>query len=115
MKDREMTKERVYTGYAVVTKDILDDKVYKNGAFGISFTDRSLETCKRWCNGNHIVVRTYRTVIARSISFRWVSKYPCFKIPKRHWIPCILQLGFLQIVFEKSYGDEYEREIVYEK
>lgn len=38
-------KKRIYTGYAVVSKDILDDAVYKKGRFGISLQDYSLDTC----------------------------------------------------------------------
>lgn len=38
-------RKKIYTGYAVVSRDILDDTVYKKGRFGISLHDRTLDTC----------------------------------------------------------------------
>lgn len=65
-------KERIYTGYAVVSRDILDDAVYKKGRFGISLHDRNLETCKRYCRRDSVIVRTYRVVCARYLELRWM-------------------------------------------
>ena len=68
-------KERIYTGYAVVSRDILDDKVFKNGHFGISLHNVDLETAKRYCHNGSIVVRTYRVPLARNLKFRWMERF----------------------------------------
>ena len=108
-----MAKEKVFTGYAVVTNDIVDDKVFKRGSFGISFDGRDLETCKRYCHGNHIVVRTFRKVIAKSITFKWNYDYPRFEISRRHSYPCYIQLWWLRIEFDTIHANGYERTAIY--
>lgn len=110
-----MAKEKIYTGYAVVTKDILDDKVFKRGGFGISFDHHDLEKCKRYCYAAHIVVRTFRKVLARSITFKWVYRYPRFYVSSRHCQPWYIQLWWLCIELETQYTNGYDREIVYER
>lgn len=107
-------KERIYTGYAVVSKDILDDAVYKKGRFGISLHDRSLETCKRYCHHGSIVVKTYRDVCARYFELRWITKYPHFGKSHRLSNPRYIQLWHLQFMWGVDYTDGYEREIVYQ-
>lgn len=107
-------KERIYTGYAVVSKDILDDAVYKKGRFVISLHDRCLETCKRYCRNDSIVVRTYQTVFCRFIKFKWVRKYPEFRHhSSRLDNPKYLQLWHLRIEWGTDYTDDYERKAVY--
>ena len=108
-----MAKEKVYTGYAVVTKDILDDKVFKRGSFGISFDGRDFDTCKRYCHGDRIVVRTFRKVLAKSITFKWVFRYPHFEKSHRHSYPCYIQLWWLRIEWDTIHTNGYEREAVY--
>lgn len=109
-----MSKERKYTGYAIVTKDIMDDKVYKRGAFGISFDGRDLDTCKKYCHEGHIVVRTYEGVLSRDFRLRWITKYPHFSKSHRHCIPHYIQLWHLKIEWGTEYTNEYERQIVYQ-
>lgn len=108
-------KERIYTGYAVVSKDILDDAFYKKGKFGISLDGMDLETCKRYCYGDRIVVKTYRDVCARYIELRWKNKYPHFGKSHPHSNPRYIQLWHLQIRWGVDYTNGYEREIVYQK
>lgn len=112
---KENRNDRFYTGYAIVTRDILDDTVYKKGAFGISFSRGDLETCKRYCYGGHIVVRTYREVLAWFIRFKWVKKYPVWEKSHRYCYPKYIQLGHFRIEWGKDYTDGYERKIVYQK
>lgn len=110
-----MKKERIYTGYAIVSRDILDDKVYKNGRYGISLHDQNLETCKRYCRKDTIIVRTYRVVRARFLTFQWIKKYPYFGKSNRLQNPRFIQLWHLRIEWGKSFTDGYEREIIYQK
>lgn len=107
-------KKRSYTGYAVVTRKILDDKAFKRGSFGICLCNYDLETCKRYCHKGDIVVRTYRKAIAKSITFKIVFKHPCFEWSKRYYNPQYIKLGHLWIEWETIYSDGYEREIIYE-
>lgn len=109
-----MSKQRIYTGYAIVTKDILDDKIYKSGHFGISLNDTDLETCKRYCMKDKIVVRTYQTVLSKGFSIRWVKKYPCFAKSHRHSNPRYLQLWHLRLEWDTRYTSGYERQAVYQ-
>lgn len=108
-------KDRIYTGYAVVSRDILDDAAYKKGRFGISLHDRNLDTCKRYCRNDSIVVRTYRVVCARYLELRWIPKYPHFGKSSRLSNPKYIQLWHLMIRWGVDYTDGYEREIVYQK
>lgn len=110
-----MAKEKFYTGYAVVSKSILDDKTYKNGSFGISISDRDLETCKRYCHDDSIVVRTYRDVLARFVKFKWVRKYPEFRRSRKYENPSYIQLWHLRIECGTDYTNGYERIAVYQK
>lgn len=110
-----MKKEKIYTGYAVVSRDILDDAVYKKGRFGISLHDRYLDTCKRDCRNDSIVVRTYRVVCARYLELRWIQKYPHFGKSSRLSNPRYIRLWHLQIGWGVDYTDGYEREIIYQK
>lgn len=110
-----MKKERIYTGYAVVSKDILDDKAYKNGTFGISLHDRDLETCKEYCRKDTIVVKTYRRLFSKFLEFRWITKYPYFGKSHRLQNPKYIQLWHLRIIWGVEFTDGYEREIVYKK
>lgn len=48
-----MSKKREYTGYAVVTEDFS----------AYSFSDFSLETCKRYLRKGYVIVQTYRETI----------------------------------------------------
>ena len=109
-----MSKERRYTGYAIVTKDIMDDKVYKRGAFGISLDGKDLETCKRYCHEGYIVVRTYQDVLSRDFGIRWIRKYPHFSKSHRHSYPRYIQLGHLKIEWDTKYTNGYERQAVYQ-
>lgn len=108
-------KKRIYTGYAIVTRDILDDEVYKEGRFGISMRYHEMESLKPYCRGDRIIVRTYRVVIARFVNFRWIIKYPHFVWPRRYQNPTTLQIWHLRIDWGVDYGDGYEREVVYQK
>ena len=110
-----MSKQKIYTGYAVVSRDILDDKIYKDGRFGISLKDRNLEICKEYCRKGSIVVRTYRTLFSKSLEFRWIVKYPCFGKSGKYATTKYIQLWHLRIVADTQYTDGYEREIIYEK
>ena len=109
-----MNKERIYTGYAIVSKDIMDDAVYKKGAFGISLCDRDLETCKRYCRKDQMVVRTYQDVLSRDFRLRWFGKYPHFAKTRRHCIPHYIQLWHLRIEWGTEYTYGYERRAVYQ-
>ena len=108
-----MSKQKIYTGYAIVTKDILDDKVYKSGHFGISLDGKDLETCKQYCRKDQIVVRTYQTVLSKGFSIRWVKKYPCFAKSYRYSSPRYIQLWHLIIEWETRHTNGYERQAVY--
>ena len=110
-----MKNKRFYTGYAVVSKDILDNKKYKKGAFGVSLTDRNFETCKKYCRIDQVVVQTYRIVLSKSITFKWIRKYPCFSKSRRRWNPHYIQLLWLRIEWETIHTNEYERTVIYEK
>lgn len=110
-----MPKKRFYTGYAVVSKDILDDTIYKKGHFGISLRRNDLETCKRYCHDDSIVVQTYRDVLARFVKFKWVRKYPVFECSRKYSEPKYIQLWHFRIEWGTDYVDGYEREIVYQK
>ena len=107
-------KEKIYTGYAVVSRDILDDKVFKKGLFGISLHNVDLETAKRYCHNGSIVARTYRVPLARNLKFRWMCKYPQFEFRVRY-SPAYIQLWHFRIEWGTDYTDGYEREIIYEK
>lgn len=109
-----MSKKRVYTGYAIVSKDILDDTVYKRGHFGISLDGRDLETCKRYCRKDQIVVRTYQTVLSKGFSIRWIFKYPRFAKSHRLSSPRYIQLWHLIIEWETRHTNGYERQAVYQ-
>ena len=109
-----MKREKHYTGYAVVSKDILDDKVYKSGHFGISLSNRDFETCKRYCHNDSIVVRTYQAVFCRFVKIKWVRKYPEFSHSRRLCYPKYLQLWHLRIEWGTDYRDDYERKAVYD-
>lgn len=110
-----MKKEKVYTGYAIVSRDILDDEMYKKGRFGISLHDRNLDTCKRYCRGDQMVVKTYRVLLARFLELRWITKYPRFEKSHRLQSPRYIQLWHLRISWGKDYTDGYERDIVFQK
>ena len=109
-----MKKKKRYTGYAVVTKDILDDRVYKNGHFGISLSGRDFDTCKRYCHNGDIVVQTYQDVLCRFIKVKWVRKYPEFRRSKKCEYPKYLQLWNLRFEWGTDYTNDYERVAVYE-
>jgi hypothetical protein len=109
-----MSKERIYTGYAIVSKDIMDDNVYRKGAFGISLDGRDLETCKRYCHEGQIVVRTYQDVLSRDFKIRWIRKYPIFSKSHRHSYPRYIQLGHLKFEWSTEYTNGYERKAVYQ-
>jgi len=107
-----MAKEKKYTGYAIVSKDIFDDKVFKRGDFGICLTDRSLETCKDYCNRGYVVVRTYRALLGKSFSVKWTN-YSLWDVYRIEGLKC-LQLGHLRFECETLYYDRYERVAVYD-
>lgn len=107
-------KDKHYTGYAIVSKDILDDKVYKSGHFGISLSGRDFDTCKRYCRGGSIVVKTYRVVLYRFIKIKWIKKYPVFRYSRKYEYPKFFQLGHLCFEWGTNHTDEYEREAVYD-
>lgn len=108
-----MAKNRYYTGYAIVSESILDDKVYKRGGFGISLSERDLEDCKRYCHKGSIVVKTYRDILARYIKIKWVRKYPMFYRSRRCENPHYIQFGHLRFEWGIDYTAGYEREAVY--
>jgi hypothetical protein len=110
-----MSKKRIHTGYAIVSKTILDDETYKKGRFGISLSDRDLETCKRYCRKDQIVVRTYLAVLSKSFTIKWIVKYPCFGKSNKYATCKYIQLWHLRIELDTKYTDGYERDIVYEK
>lgn len=112
---KKKENKKFYTGYAIVSRDILDDEAYKKGTFGISFSGGDLETCARYCHGDRIVVRTYREVFAWFVRFKWVKKYPLWEKSRKHSYPKFVQLGHFRIEWGKDYTDAYEREIVYQK
>ena len=109
-----MKREKHYTGFAVVSKDILDDKVYKSGHFGISLSNRDFETCKRYCRDDSIVVRTYQAVFCRFIKIKWVRKYPEFRHSRRLENPKYLQLWHLRFEWGTDYKYDSERTSVYD-
>lgn len=109
-----MSKKRIYTGYAVVSKDILDDEVYKKGRFGISFSEHSLEDCKRYCHKGYVVVRTYQTVLSRGIAIRWVYKYPRFERSSKYSSERYIQIWHIRVEMSVRYACGYEREVVFE-
>ena len=100
-----MSKPRTYTGYAIVTKNIMDDKVYKKGAFGISLSGRDLDTCKKYCRKDQIVVRTYREILSRGFGIRWIRKYPCFSKSHKFSSPRYIQLGHLMLEWGAEHKD----------
>lgn len=106
--------EKRFTGYAVVSKDIFDDKVFKSGAFGIAYTDHDLKTCMRYCHGGSVVVPTYRGVLGKSLTIKWIRKYPRFEKSRRYSYPKYLQIVHLLFEWETIYTDEYERVAVYD-
>lgn len=112
-----MGKDKIYTGYAVVEREILDDKIYKRGRFGVRLKDRDLEHCKKYCPKGYIVVQTYRAIGSFGLAIRWSVKYPYFGLYLRRSgiYPKYIQLWHLSIELEKQYTDEFEREIIYEK
>lgn len=108
-----MSKEKMYSGFAVVTKDILDDDAFKKGRFGIAFSDYNLEKCKSYCYGDRIIVHTYRVVHSRYIRVQWIKKYPRIEFPSKY--SKLLRLGHLQIDWGTNHMDAYERIPVYQK
>lgn len=110
-----MSKKRIYTGYAIVSKTILDDETYKKGRFGIGLSDIDFETCKRYCRNDQIVVRTYQQVLSKSFTIKWIVKYPRFEISDKYATCKYIQLWHLRIELSTKYTNGYERDIVYEK
>lgn len=108
-------KNRIYTGYAVVTSDILDDKKFKKGVFGITFKNADFEKCKRYCYRDGIIVRTYRRAFSYDILIRWIRKYPQFRISDKYASEKYIQIGHLKISCCTTYRDDYERVALYQE
>ena len=106
-------KEKEYTGYAVVSKEVLNDRSYKAGKFTVYYQSYNLEACKNHCEYNGIIVRTYKVLYARYLQFHFYTKHACAvkNFHSSYW-PGI-DLGFVRIDWGNSYVDGFERKIIY--
>lgn len=94
-------KKKIYTGYAVVSRD----------RSGCSFEGECLETCKRYCRHDDIIVRKTRYRFGYGFRICWYKWYKPFQFRWR-WRECnILKL---HIRWEVIYGDKWDGEVVWE-
>jgi len=93
-------KKKYYTGYAVVTEDFT----------ATSFSDRDIETCKRYCRMGYVIIRTYSKTIGHKFRIYWHKWYKPFEFKWRWRRINILRL---HIDWDVVNIDEWEKEVVW--
>ncbi len=93
--------KKIYTGYAVVTKDFS----------ATSFSDYNLDTCKRYCRKEYVIIRTYRKKLGYEFRLCWMKWYKPFSFRFR-WREA--NLLWFHINWSIIYTDEWEKEVVWD-
>lgn len=94
-----MKEEKLISGYQVRSADLE----------GISFEDRSLENCKRWCSKGDVIVSTYKKKSGLRIILTFGKRFHWWRFRPR-WKE--LKMGWVYISWEWIYRDK-PLEIVY--
>lgn len=93
-------KEKIYTGYAVVTEDFS----------ATSFSDYSFETCKRYCRKGYVIIRTYRKKMGYQFRICWYKWYKPFELRSK-WGR--FNLLWLHVNWDVINHDEWEKEVIW--
>lgn len=93
-------KKKIYTGYAVVTEDFT----------ATSFSDYSLETCKRFCREGYVIIRTYRKKLGYEFRFCWMKWDKPFTFRFR-WND--INLLWLHISWNVINTDKWEKKVIW--